>query len=78
MLFIECARRLADSAYSIAVICSIGLVMVFVSYPLLKLSNKVGQFINDHLLELDVVGATVGILVLILFSFVWSQAAISD
>jgi hypothetical protein len=46
--------------------------MVFVSHPPQKLSDKVGQSINDYLLELDVVEATVGILSLVLFSFAWN------
>jgi hypothetical protein len=36
--------------------------MVFISNPPQKISDKMGQSINDHLLELDVVGATAGII----------------
>lgn len=68
---------LTDCAYSIAILCSIGLTMVFVPSPPPKLADRVGQSIKDHLLELDVAGATTGILGLILFNFAWNQAAIS-
>jgi hypothetical protein len=51
--------------------------MAFVPDPPPKLSEKVGKSIKDHLLELDIAGASAGILGLILFNFAWNQAAIS-
>ncbi|KAI4947713.1 hypothetical protein J4E91_006535 [Alternaria rosae] len=69
--------ELTNCVYSIAIPCSIGLTVVFVPSPPPKLADRLGQSIKDHLLELDVAGATTGILGLTLFNFAWNQAAIS-